>query len=70
MRTGKGMERQKFIVWESLNIILYKKMGQWTQIWPKLDIYFNSAINIVLKEIVTELPPVNKHSSYLLLKPD
>lgn len=63
-------EKQKYIMWQSFNMILYEKMGNLTQIYTsKFEVYF-SYNNFALKEITTELSPVNKHNSCLLLNLD
>lgn len=48
----------------------YMKMGNWTQIYTsKFEVYFSDN-NFARKEVMTELSPVNKHNSYLLLNLD
>lgn len=45
-----------------------KEYGNWTRICTsKFEVYFNSDINIALKEAVTEFSAINNHNYYLFL---
>lgn len=42
-------KKQKYIMWQSFNMILYEKMGNWTQIYTsKFEVYFSDN-NFALK---------------------